>query len=118
LCSIARHARRAALTLKYYHIDLEHHDVVFAEGAPAETHLGNSHLAFDDGEEYVRLYGAPMGTRQPFAPVVAYNGGRQELMSRLRSVVSPIYDVRKPLDRIRDQIASLAELGWPPNRRT
>ena len=47
---------------------------------------------------------------QPSA-VVGLFGGRQELASRLRSAVSPIYDARQPLDRIRDHIASRAELG-------
>ena len=31
---------------------------------------------------------------------------RPELASRLRSAISPIYDARQPLDRIRDHIAS------------
>jgi hypothetical protein len=32
------------------------------------------------------------------------------LISRLRSAVAPIHDARQPLDRIRDHIASRAEL--------
>jgi hypothetical protein len=46
------------------------------------------------------LYGVPVIIERSFAPVISY-GGRQELMSRLRSVVSPIYDARKPLDLMR-----------------
>ena len=56
------------------------------------------------------MYGIPLSPKRSFAPIVSLNGGREELMSRLRSVVSPIYDVRKPLDIIRDQIASRADL--------
>ena len=41
----------------------------------------------------------------------AWRRGGQELASRLRSAVSPIYDARQPLDRIRDHIASRADLG-------
>jgi hypothetical protein len=63
-----------------------------------------------NGEEYERLYGSTVGPKRSFAPVVGLFGGRQELASRLRSVVSPLYDARQPLDRIRDHIASRAEL--------
>jgi hypothetical protein len=101
-----------ALTLQYYHIDLEDHDVLFAEGAPAETYQGNDYPAFDNADEYLALYGTPVGSKKPFAPIVSYRGGRQELKSRIRSVISPLYDVREPLDIIRDEIASRAELAW------
>jgi hypothetical protein len=110
--SITQEPFADALTLEYYHLDLEDHDVVFAEGAPAETYQGNNYWAFDNAEEYVALYGPPVGRKQPFAPVVSYCGGRQELKSRIRSVVAPLYDVRQPLDIIRDEIASRAELAW------
>ena len=109
--SITENHHADALTLEYYHIDLEDHDVVLAEGAPAETYQGNDYWAFDNADEYVALYGEPVGPKQPFAPVVSYYGGRQELKSRLRSVIAPLYDVREPLDIIRDEIASRAELA-------
>jgi hypothetical protein len=108
--SITSNPHANGLTLDYYHIELEAHDAILAEGLPAETYAGNDRLAFDNAEEYERLYGAPTAIERSFAPIASLNGGRQELMSRLRSVVSPIYDVRKPLDVIRDQIASRAEL--------
>jgi hypothetical protein len=99
-----------ALTLDYFHIELEDHDVVLAEGAAAETYGGESRHGFDNAEEYERLYGTTVGPERSFAPVVGLFGGRQELASRLRSAVSPIYDARQPLDRIRDHLASRAEL--------
>ena len=99
-----------ALTLDYFHIELEDHDVVLAEGAAAETYGGDSRHGFDNAEEYERLYGTTVGPKRTFAPVVGLFGGRQELASRLRSAVSPLYDARQPLDRIRDHIASRAEL--------
>lgn len=107
--SIIAGQHASALTLDYYHIELEEH-VVLAEGAAAETYGGNDHYGFDNAEEYERLYGVSVGPKRSFAPVVSLNGGRQELFSRLRSVVSPIHAARKPLDRIRDQIATRAEL--------
>ncbi|MGI8853622.1 MAG: Hint domain-containing protein [Methyloceanibacter sp.] len=109
--SIIENCCADALTLEYYHIDLENHAVVFAEGAPAETWQGDKYWTFDNADEYVRLYGVPKGMKQPFAPILSYHGRRRELVSRLRSVVSPIYDVREPLDVIRDEIAARAELA-------
>jgi hypothetical protein len=99
-----------ALTLDYYHIELEDHDVVIAEGAAAETFAGEDHYGFDNAEEYERLYGSTAGPKRNFAPVASYYGRRRELISRLRSAVAPIHDARQPLDRIRDHIASRAEL--------
>jgi hypothetical protein len=98
------------LTLEYYHIELASHDVVLANGAPAETFAGGaSRRNFDNFQEYVDLYGPNLVTILPFAPVVGNHGGRQELRSRIRSVLAPIYDRRLPLDVIRDEIASRAE---------
>jgi hypothetical protein len=109
--SIVAGQHAGALTLNYYHIELEEHGVVLAEGAAAETYAGNDHCGFDNADEYERLYGSSVGPERSFAPVVSLNGGRQELFSRLRSAVSPVYDARQPLDIIRDQIASRADLG-------
>jgi hypothetical protein len=108
--SIIAGQHASALTLDYYQIELEEHDVVLAEGAAAETYGGEDHYGFDNAEEYERLYGSTVGPQRNFAPVVSYCGRRRELISRVRSVVSPIYDARQPLDRIRDHIASRAEL--------
>jgi hypothetical protein len=53
-------------------------------------------------------------THRFLLPTRQYDATHRFLSTRrpfLRSFVSPIYDVRKPLDRIRDQIASSAELN-------
>jgi hypothetical protein len=99
-----------ALTLDYFHIELEDHDVVLAEGAAAETYGGDSRQGFDNAEEYERLYGTTPVPARSFAPLASLNGGRQELRSRLRSALSPIYDARTPFDLIRDHLAARAEL--------
>jgi Hint domain len=109
--SIIAHQHSDAVTLDYYHIELEDHDVVLAERAAAETFAGEDHYGFDNAEEYERLYGSIVGPKRNFAPVASYFGRRRELISRVRSVVSPIYDARQPLDRIRDHLASRADLG-------
>jgi hypothetical protein len=70
--------------LAYYHIKLPHHDVIFAEGMPCESLLTEEEL--------------------PYAPVLAFRGGRSEVSSRIRSAISPVFDFRRPLDVIRDRI--------------
>lgn len=42
-----------------YHVETEHHDVILAEGAPAETYIDYvGRRSFDNYQEYLDLYGA------------------------------------------------------------
>lgn len=82
--SIVFEAAEGHDTLDFFHIAVARHDVLDAQGAACETLLA---LA-----------------AQPCVPIVEFNGGRSELRSRLRSMVSPIVDRRQPLDVIRDNI--------------
>jgi hypothetical protein len=93
----------------YYHVELETHDVVIAEGAPCETLLTTAEklTAFDNVDEYYALYGAPVDM-VACAPLAAFNGGRSELKSRLRSAISPVVDIRRPMDVARDEIEARA----------
>jgi hypothetical protein len=95
--------------LEYVHIELEEHDVILANGAPAETLDGNADRAnFDNFDEYVTLYGEALTSQTLYAPVAARNGRRQVLQSHLRGIFAPIYDRRQPLDIIQDEIAKRA----------
>jgi hypothetical protein len=89
--------------LEFFHIKLETHDVIYAEGAPVDTVL-----TVDEGAvnfaEYFRRYGAPEAQEKPCAPRVSYGGGRGEFKSRVRSAMSPWLDRREPLDVIRDRL--------------
>jgi hypothetical protein len=89
--------------LDYFHIKLEKHDVIDAQGASCETllSLSESDATFGD---YVRKYGPQETGEIPCAPKVGFNGGRAELRSRLRSAVSVWLDRRHALDVIRDRI--------------
>jgi hypothetical protein len=89
--------------LAYFHIKLAKHDVIFAEGAPCESLLKVDENA-DNFSEYVRRYGQPVADERPCAPVLAFNGTRGEVASRIRSAISPWFDIRRPLDVIRDRI--------------
>lgn len=95
--------------LVYYHVELDTHDVVIAEGAPCETLLTTAEklAAFDNAEEYYALYGSP-ADMAPCAPLAAFSGGRSELRSRLRSAIAQVVDIRRPLDVVRDKIEARA----------
>jgi hypothetical protein len=108
--------------IDYFHIELETHEVIFAEGAAAETLLVVDEReafadlireSFDNFSERKRLYGThdtpPM---TPCAPRVCYNGRRSELRALLRRAVSPVVDIRDPIQLIHDRIAArAAEIG-------
>ena len=98
--------------IDYFHLELETHEVVLAEGAPAETlQVTNDREDFANFVDYERLYGVderpPM---KPFAPVLKYRGLRGELDRWLRLAASPVIDIRDPIQRARKRIAARAEL--------
>ncbi len=88
--------------MEFFHIKLESHDVIYAEGVPAETllHVDESFVNF---AEYLRQYGAPADEAR-CAPYVHVQGGRAELMSRFRSALSPWIDFRNKADVVRDRL--------------
>src|SRR5262249_16846130 len=99
--------------IDYFHIELETHEVIFAEGALAETLLvSGDREDFPNFVEFERLYGGDEGpAMKPFAPVLKYKGGRGELERLLRLTLSPVVDIRDPILRARDRIAARAELA-------
>jgi Hint domain len=89
--------------LEFFHIKLESHDVVYAEGAPAETLLKVEESAVNFAE-YFRQYGTPATDENRCAPYVDILGGREELKSRFRSALSPWIDLRNQAEVIRDRL--------------
>jgi hypothetical protein len=83
--------------IEYFHIELDTHDVIFAEGAPAETLLAtNGREGYANFVEYERLYESDeRPAMEPFAPVLGYYGGRAELQGLLRLALSPIIHYRR-----------------------
>jgi len=71
-------------TLDFFHIALERHDLLDAEGAPCESLLD------------------PLG--ESCVPMLSFGGGHGELRSRLRSAVAAVIDRRHSIDLIRDAI--------------
>ena len=49
------------------------------------------------------------GSMTPYAPVVAYGGGRAELKALLRLAVSPLVDMRDPIQVAYSRIAARTE---------
>jgi hypothetical protein len=72
-------------TLDFFHLALDRHDVLDAQGAPCESWRDAA-------------------VEEPCVPLLGFNGGRDQLRSRLRSAVSVLVDRREPLDIIRDQL--------------
>ena len=101
--TITRYEAREYDELEFFHIKLESHDVIYAEGAPAETLLNVEESAVNFAE-YLRQYGTAATDEDRCAPHIHIWGGRIELMSRLRSALSPWIDLRNQADVVRDQL--------------
>ncbi len=98
--------------VEYFQIELETHEVIFAEGTPVESFLvkAGNRENFTNFVEYERLYGTePALSMTPYAPVVAYGGGRAELKALLRLAVSPLVDMRDPIQVAYSRIAARTE---------
>jgi Hint domain len=101
--TIRRHETSEDDELDFFHIKLESHDAIYAEGAPVETLLSVDESAVNFAE-YFRKYGVPEIEETRCASFAFYGGGRDELKSRFRSAISPWFDRRNPIDMIRDRL--------------
>jgi hypothetical protein len=88
--------------LEYFHIKLQRHDVIYAEGAPCETLMIVDENAVNFAD-YLRQYGPSEIENIGCAPRVGF-GRRVEIKSRFRSAISPWIDRREKFDIIRDQL--------------
>jgi hypothetical protein len=106
--TIVADARPEALSLTLFHIELDTHEAILAEGLAVESfrhdQLHSHAFFFDNADEYVRLYGSPGEPPAPFAPILRYRSRRQELASHMRSALTPVYDFRKPIKKVRDRV--------------
>jgi hypothetical protein len=100
--NIARYDAFEYDELEFFHIKLETHDVIYAEGTPAETLLRVDERAVNFAE-YFHRYRMPKTEDVPCVPYVPY-GGRGELKSRMRSAMSPLLDRRTHVDAVRDRL--------------
>jgi hypothetical protein len=104
--TIALHEAGDRSELEYYHIKMQSHDVIDAEGAPCDTllHVDENAMNF---AEYLRTYGTPSEVVRPCAPI-RLAGNRSRLKSHLRSALSPLVDRREKIDIIRDRLEDRA----------
>jgi hypothetical protein len=109
--TIVADAKPEALSLTYLHIELDTHKAILAEGLAVESFQRDNLHAFDNADEYVRLYGPPGEPLAPFAPILRYHSSRQELASHMRSALAPVYDFRKPTEKVRDRILDRLEFA-------
>ena len=111
--SIAQGTPSDMSAIEYYHIDLDTHEVIYAEGALVESFWdedGSSRENFSNFVQYERLYGVERQSKMtPFAPILRYRGRRQELKGLVRSLISNVVDVRDPIQIAYDQLAKRAE---------
>ena len=73
--------------IEYFHIRLERHSVIYAEGAACEKLHAKGIITFDNCEEYRRLYGEPPSHEPTFSPMLAYI----DVRSMLRVTVAECY---------------------------
>jgi len=108
--SIAQGLPSDMSVIEYYHIELDTHEVLYAEGAMVESFFegGSERENFSNFAQYMRLYGTePKMT--PFAPILGYRNRRQKIQGLARSLVSNVVDMRDPIQIAHDQIAQRAE---------
>ena len=109
--TIVADAKPEALALTYFHIALGTHEAILAEGLAVESFQRDNLNAFDNADEYVRLYGSAGEPLVPFAPIVRYHSSRQELGSHIRSTLAPLCDFRRPIEKVRDRILDRLEFA-------
>jgi Hint domain len=100
--TIIRYDARELDELEFFHIKLERHDVIYAEGAPCETLLNVDENAVNFAE-YLREYGVTT-KENPCAPLLRYDYRSGEIKSCFRSAISPWIDRRQQVDIIRDKL--------------
>ncbi|MBZ9605290.1 Hint domain-containing protein [Phyllobacterium sp. KW56] len=95
--------------IEYLQIVLDTHEVILAEGAPAESFLlrGSNHENFTNFAEFERLYpGHSRLAMTPFAPIVGYEGGREHLRALLGLGISRFVQVHDPIQEAYTRIAA------------
>jgi Hint domain len=106
--TIVADAKPEILSVTLFHIELDTHEAIVAEGLAVESFRLDNQLThaywFDNADEYVRLYGSPAEPPAPFAPILRYRSSRQELASHMRRAVAPVCDFRKPIEKVRDRV--------------
>jgi hypothetical protein len=95
-------------TIEYFCVELNNHQVIFAEGTAAESfRYTGGQIAFNLAD-YQNLYGSEHKVMPAVAPICRYNGGRAEVRGLLRLAASGFVDVRDPIQIAYERIAARA----------
>lgn len=92
----------ASETLDFFHVKLEKHDIIYAEGALVETLLEVDERAVNFAE-YFRLHGVPSEPAAPCCPVVDDGKRAGGLRARIRLATS--WGERRQIRAIRERLA-------------
>ena len=96
-------------TIEYFCVKLDTHQVIFAEGTPAETfRYCGGQIAWDNLDDYQELYGREHKLMSAFAPICRYKGGRAEVRALLRLAATRFVDMRDPIQIAYARIATRA----------
>jgi hypothetical protein len=96
-------------TIEYFSVELDNHQVIFAEGTAAESfRYTGGQIAWDNLADYHDLCGGEHKAIPPVAPICRYNGGRAEVRGLLRLAASRFVDVRDPIQIAYERIAARA----------
>lgn len=97
------------MSVEYYAVMLDTHEVILAEGAAAETFYlkDSNHENFANFAEYTRLYGEERTVMTSYAPVLG--GGWMHFKALLLLGVSPLVPVRDPLGDACEKINARAK---------
>jgi hypothetical protein len=106
--TIVQRAPEGADVIDYLHIELFTHDVIYAEGATAESFgsLREARDKFDNFYEYYRLYPTEKEIAHPAcAPLLWGESRLEKVLKPLRRVLEPWVETRTMRERIRDRLA-------------
>jgi hypothetical protein len=101
--SITQSAPKGMDLIEYLHIELFGHDVIYAEGALAETFGGQCRDSFENFAEFYRRYPQDAELEhEPYAPVLDGDGRFPKLLRALRT--EPLRHLADPFIRHRPSI--------------
>ena len=107
--TIARCSAEDLREIEYFHIKLERHSVIYAEGAACETLRDITAVNSSSNSKSTEGYTGDLSlSDEPAAPIFTYNGGRSRLRGRIRSAISLVIDVRSKLEIVRDDLKKRA----------
>jgi hypothetical protein len=100
-------AAQMSESIEYFCVELDTHEVIFAEGAAAESFLYTAgQIAWDNLSAYQDLYGSKHEVMSAVAPICRYGSVRTEVRGLIRLAASRFVDVRDPIQIAYDRIAA------------